>query len=144
VAVERAFAQTGIARAGYASSAPMDCAEIRRLSIEHSHPTLDRVPRGAAVAGQMMHDMNAVEFEEGAIRIDAAIIAEGLGIQPARVHHLLRKRRITSLCERGIDEDAGRHRLTFFHRNRRLRFVADAAGSIIERSLTYCDDGEAP
>ncbi|MEP7245669.1 MAG: DUF6522 family protein [Gammaproteobacteria bacterium] len=87
--------------------------------------------------------MNAIEFEEGAVRIDAAIIAEGLAIQPARVHHLLRKGKITSLCERGIDRDAGRHRLTFFHKNRRLRLVTDAAGSIIERSITDRDDGEA-
>jgi uncharacterized protein DUF6522 len=88
--------------------------------------------------------MSAVEFEEGAIRIDAAILAEGFAIPPARVHHLLRKGKITSLCERGIDEDAGRHRLTFFHRNRRLRLVTDAAGSIIERSVTDRDAGEAP
>jgi hypothetical protein len=88
--------------------------------------------------------MNAVEFEEGAVRIEAAIIADGLGIKPARVHHLLRKGKITSLCERGIDQDAGRHRLTFFHGKRRLRLVTDAAGSIIERSITDRDDGEAP
>jgi hypothetical protein len=88
--------------------------------------------------------MNAVEFEEGAIRIDAAIIAEGLGIEPSRVHHLMRKGKITSLCERGIDQDAGRHRLTFFHRKRRLRLVTDAAGSIIERSIADRDHGEAP
>jgi uncharacterized protein DUF6522 len=88
--------------------------------------------------------MNAVEFEEGAIRIDAAIIAEGFAIQPARVHHLLRRGKITSLCERGIDDDAGRLRLTFFHRNRRLRLVTDAAGRIIERSVSARDAGEAP
>ena len=88
--------------------------------------------------------MNAVEFEQGAIRIDAAIIAAGFAIKPVLVHHLLRKGKITSLCERGIDEDAGRYRLTFFHKNRRLRLVTDAAGNIIERSVTARDDGEAP
>ena len=88
--------------------------------------------------------MNSVEFEEGAIRIDAAIIAEGFGIPPSRVQHLMRKGKITSLCERGIDQDAGRHRLTFIHRQRRLRLVTDAAGSIIERSIADREQGEAP
>jgi hypothetical protein len=85
--------------------------------------------------------MNAIEFEESAVRIDAAIIADGLGIKAPRVHHLMRKGKITSLCERGIDQDAGLHRLTFFHGNRRLRIVTDAAGRIINRSITTRDGG---
>ncbi|MCB1623989.1 MAG: hypothetical protein KDI32_05345, partial [Pseudomonadales bacterium] len=76
--------------------------------------------------------MNAVEFEDGAVCIDAAVIAAGLELKAEQIHSLLRKRRITSLCERGIDQDAGHYRLTFFHKNRRLRLVTDAAGSIIE------------
>ena len=88
--------------------------------------------------------MNAVEFEHGAVRIDADIIAAGLAIEPALILPLLREGKITSLCERGIRRDAGRMRLTFFHGNRRLRLVADAAGNIIERSVTDDDPSEAP
>jgi uncharacterized protein DUF6522 len=80
--------------------------------------------------------MSAVKFEQGAVRVDAEMIAAGLAIDPALVHPLLREGKITSLCESGIDQDAGRYRLTFFHQNRRLRLVTDAAGNIIERSVS--------
>jgi Family of unknown function (DUF6522) len=29
-----------------------------------------------------------------------------------------------TLCERGVDEEAGRYRLTFFHENRRFRLLS--------------------
>jgi uncharacterized protein DUF6522 len=77
--------------------------------------------------------MNAVTFLNGEFRVDAEIVAEGLGLSPAIVLAGMRQRRITSLCERGVDEDAGRYRLTFFYAQRRLRLVVDEAGIIIER-----------
>ena len=80
--------------------------------------------------------MSAVKFEQGAVRVDAEMIAAGLAIDPALVHPLLREGKITSLCESGIDQDAGLYRLTFFHESRRLRLVTDAAGNIIERSVS--------
>jgi hypothetical protein len=43
--------------------------------------------------------------------------------------------KLTSRCEHGVDEDAGRYRLTFFHENRRLRLITDSTGQIIRRSL---------
>ncbi|MDE4914684.1 DUF6522 family protein [Methylobacterium sp. 092160098-2] len=58
--------------------------------------------------------MPAIEFEDGAVQIDATIIAEGLGIEPALVQARMREGRITIRHERGTDEDAGRQRLTFF------------------------------
>jgi hypothetical protein len=88
--------------------------------------------------------MNAVEFEQGAVRIDASIIAAGLAIEPALVLPLLRAGKITSLCERGVDQDAGRVRLTFFHENRRLRLITDTAGNIIDRCFTDGDHRGAP
>jgi hypothetical protein len=42
--------------------------------------------------------------------------------------------KITSLAERGIDADRGRHRLTFFSEHRRFRLVVDDSGAIIQRS----------
>ena len=84
--------------------------------------------------------MNKVEFEQGAFSVDANLIAEGLGIEPARVQPAMRDGSITSLFERGVDDDAGHCRLTFFHGTLRFRLVVDAAGNIIERTAT--DTGE--
>ncbi|MGH8138390.1 MAG: DUF6522 family protein [Steroidobacteraceae bacterium] len=78
--------------------------------------------------------MSTVVFEEGAISIDAAIVAEGFAIEPALVQPLMHEGKITSLCERGANEDRGRYRLTFFHEKQCLRLVIDATGNIIEQS----------
>jgi uncharacterized protein (UPF0276 family) len=66
--------------------------------------------------------------------IDAQIVADALGLSPAQVLEHLRSHRITGIFERGIDEDEGRYRLTFFHGQRRVRLVVDAHGAIVERS----------
>ena len=62
-----------------------------------------------------------IAFQDGAVCIDATVIAQGLGIEAASVQSLMRGGEITSLCEAGADEDAGRHRVTFF---------AEADGSV--------------
>lgn len=78
--------------------------------------------------------MTTIEFDEGAISVDAKLIAEGLAIDPAVVQSKMREGKITSLCERGVGEDAGRYRLTFFHESRRFRVLVDTEGKILERS----------
>lgn len=78
--------------------------------------------------------MSTVVFEEGAVSIDAAIVAEGFAIDPALVQRLMHEGKITSLCERGANEDTGRYRLTFFHDKRCLRLIIDATGNIIDQS----------
>lgn len=80
--------------------------------------------------------MSSVEIEQCAVSIDAAIIAAGFAIEPALVQPLMREGQITSLCEHGVDRDAGRYRLTFFHGKQRFRLMIDAAGNILERSTT--------
>ena len=77
--------------------------------------------------------MAMIEFEEGAIQVDATIVAEGLGIEPSLVQERMREGKITSLCERGIDEDNGRYRLTFFSENRRFRLVVVERGNVVQR-----------
>ena len=72
--------------------------------------------------------MPDIEIQDGTIQIDASFLGEGLGLEPSRVPELLRSGVITSRCERGLGEDEGRFRLTFFHAGRRLRLVVDAAG----------------
>ncbi|WP_372425194.1 DUF6522 family protein [Salinarimonas chemoclinalis] len=66
--------------------------------------------------------------------VDATLIGSGLGLAPERVVALLREGAITSLVERGENEDAGRWRLTFFHASARFRIVVDDEGRVISRS----------
>ena len=88
--------------------------------------------------------MNTVVFEQGAVSIDAAVVAEGFAIEPALIQPLMHSGAITSRYERGTNEDTGRHRLTFFHEKRCLRLVIDAAGNIIERSTSAIGERQAP
>src|SRR4051812_50006129 len=84
-----------------------------------------------------MHQVQAmkpIEFEDGTIQIEASVIAEGLGLTLPRLREQMRAGRITSLAERGVDADSGRHRLTFFSEHRRFRVVVDQTGAIIQRS----------
>ena len=83
-----------------------------------------------------------VEFLDGSFHVAAEAVASGLGVAPADVPELLRTGRITSLCEKGLDEDAGSYRLTFFHGNRRLRLMVDERGRIFRRGLI--DFGDQP
>ena len=83
-----------------------------------------------------------VEIQDGEIQLDAQIIADGFDLEPARIPALMRDGAITSLCECGIDEDAGRYRLTFFHKSRRFRLVVDDTGALIQRGII--DFGNRP
>jgi hypothetical protein len=62
--------------------------------------------------------MAVVEFEQGTLSIDAAVIGRGLNVEPFLVPVRMHEGKITVLCERGFNEDAGRYRLTFFYENR--------------------------
>ncbi len=78
--------------------------------------------------------MRSVEFEHGAFSVDAALVAEGLGIEPELVQSRMRDGSITSPCERGFGNDSGRYRLTFFHGMQRFYLVVDSTGHVIEKS----------
>jgi hypothetical protein len=86
--------------------------------------------------------MKPIEFGDGTVQVDASVIAEGLGITLPLLRKQMRAGEITSLSERGIDGDSGRHRLTFFSEHRRFRIVVDQRGAIIQRSAL--DFGNAP
>ncbi|WP_424034084.1 DUF6522 family protein [Methylocella sp.] len=75
-----------------------------------------------------------IVFHEGAIEVDARLIAQGLGLGVASLQALKRASKVTSLCERGVGNDLGLHRLTFFYGNRRFRLVVGQAGNVISRS----------
>src|SRR5271166_5814455 len=76
-----------------------------------------------------------IEIHDGVIQVDASIVGESLGLEPFEVQSLMREGKLTSSCERGVDEDEGRYRLTFFPGGRRLRLIIDGAGQIIRRSV---------
>ncbi|KDB01662.1 hypothetical protein U879_21315 [Defluviimonas sp. 20V17] len=74
-----------------------------------------------------------IGFENGTIQVDAEEIAPGLRLTPDEVMQGFRNGTITSVCEQGQDEDAGRHRLTFTSADRRLRLIVDAEGRVLKR-----------
>lgn len=85
----------------------------------------------------MSSEHGGIEFDGETFSVDAAVIAESFGIAAPLVRSLMREGRITSRCERGIDQDAGRYRLTFFHEDRSVRLVIDESGEIVEREVDY-------
>ena len=88
--------------------------------------------------------MKPIEFSDGEVEIDASIVAEGLGIALPRLREGMRAGTITSVSERGVDADQGRHRLTFFSEHRRFRVVVDASGAIVQRSAVDFGDSSLP
>jgi hypothetical protein len=97
-----------------------------------------------AAAKHQVQRMKPIEFENGAVQIDASIVAEGLGLAPSLLKEEMRAGRITSLAERGVDADVGRHRLTFFSEHRRFRVIVDQTGEIIQRSAVDFGDQSLP
>jgi hypothetical protein len=86
-----------------------------------------------------------VELENGTFQIDATIVADGLRVSPLLLQEEMRAGRITGFAERGVDADAGRHRLSFFSSRRRFRVVIDdATGRIIQRSAVDFADSPLP
>lgn len=83
-----------------------------------------------------------IEIEDGAFCVDCSTLGGLLHIHPADIPELMRKRAITSVCERGIDDHEGQFRLSFFYGNRRGRLRVDESGRILQRSVV--DFGERP
>jgi uncharacterized protein DUF6522 len=100
--------------------------------------------RMTAATRHQVQGMKPIEFENGIVQIDAAIVAEGLGLAPSLLQEEMRAGRITSLAERGVDADSGRHRLTFFSEHRRFRLVIDETGAVIQRSAVDFGDSALP
>lgn len=63
-----------------------------------------------------------------AIEIDGVMVARELGLEVDEFRRLMDIRKIKVLCERGTGEDAGHYRATFYHADRRARFIVDRFG----------------
>ncbi len=66
--------------------------------------------------------------------VDAELVGAALGVEPASVPARMRSGEITSRCETGVAEDAGRFRLTLFCDGRALRLTVDGEGTILSRA----------
>lgn len=67
--------------------------------------------------------------------IDASILGELLNVAPSFVQDLMRRREITSFCERGEGQHKGQYRLTFLYKRRRARLGVTESGEVIRRSV---------
>ncbi len=85
----------------------------------------------------MLIERNGDEF-----CVDAAMLATLFKVPASDILDLMRAGQITSVCEQGESEHAGRHRLTFFLGNRRARLEVDDEGQVLKRSVV--DFGERP
>jgi hypothetical protein len=88
--------------------------------------------------------MTDVQIEDRAIVVDAEVIGSSLGICENLVQPLMREGKITTLSERGIDDDAGTWRLTFFYDSRRARLIVSEHGHILRRSRIDFGDRAIP
>lgn len=75
--------------------------------------------------------MPDIEISPDEIQVDAAIVARALKLAPRELQARMRAGTVTSRCERGEGEDAGRLRLTFFSDTRRARITVDENGSVL-------------
>lgn len=73
--------------------------------------------------------------------VDAALLAGLLDLPEAEIRQLMQTGRITSVCEKGVEEHADQFRLSFFHGGRCARISIDGSGTIIDSSVS--DDGNA-
>lgn len=74
-----------------------------------------------------------ISFESGEATVDATLVAEGLRLNPDAVPGMIRNGAITCAFERGVDDDEGKFRLTFWHERQRFRIVVDRDGRVLKR-----------
>ncbi|WP_022705004.1 DUF6522 family protein [Pseudorhodobacter ferrugineus] len=75
--------------------------------------------------------MTPVELGENGFVVAAESIADAFGLAASAVQGLMQSNAITSRCEKGVGEDEGRWRLTFYYNNRAFRLTVDGASQIV-------------
>lgn len=75
-----------------------------------------------------------VSFQDDDIEVETTDIASAFGISPDEVMKRIREGAISSVCEKGVDEDEGRYRITFFTDTCRLQLIAERGGFVLQRS----------
>ncbi|GAB4390201.1 DUF6522 family protein [Albidovulum sp.] len=78
--------------------------------------------------------MTRIERDGAGFVVPPPLLAEAFGIDEAAVKAAMQGGAMTSRCETGVGEDAGRWRLTFRHGDHALRLIVDADGRILRRA----------
>jgi len=78
---------------------------------------------------------SAITIVDGEITVDAELLAPKLGLSAAALQAEMRKGSIDSVAEAGIEEDAGRTRLTFRYGTRAWTVTVEPDGTVVERAL---------
>lgn len=77
----------------------------------------------------------AICVEDGEITVEASALAPKLGLTIEALKENMAKGLVMGVTETGLDEDAGRTRVTFRYRARVWRVVIDSDGSLFEAPI---------
>ena len=81
-----------------------------------------------------------VALSDNGATVDAHDLGPLLGLDPADVPTKMRVGEITSRSEQGVDEDAGRIRLTFWYAGQRVRLICGADGTVLKTTRIRTKD----
>jgi Family of unknown function (DUF6522) len=81
----------------------------------------------------MADEPGKICFKSGEATVDATLVAEGPRLKFDAVPGMIRDGTITCAFERGIDDDEGKFRLTFWPGRQRFRAVVDSEGRVLQR-----------
>ena len=87
---------------------------------------------------------SAITIADGEITVDAELLAPKLGLSAEALKAEMRKGNVSSVAETGIDEDAGRTRVTFRYRTRAWTVVVDPDGTLRDRLSIMLVESLAP
>src|SRR5688572_1593182 len=63
--------------------------------------------------------------------VEGAVVAQQLGLEVPEFRRMMESGRIVVLCERGVGDDTGTYRASFYFGKRRARLVLDHRGRVI-------------
>ena len=81
----------------------------------------------------LSHPTAAITIADGEITVDAERLAPRLGLSAEALKAEMHKGNVSSVAETGINEDAGRTRVTFRYRTRAWTVVVEPDGTVIEK-----------
>ncbi len=84
----------------------------------------------------MSTGQSTISINNDGATVDVTVLADGLGVEAADIHLLIRQGKLTSKFEKGVGDDAGRCRLTFWMGAKRFRILVDAQGTVLKRFHT--------
>ncbi len=90
------------------------------------------------------HPAEAIAIVDGEITVDAERLAPKLGLSVAALKAEMRKGMVSSVAESGLNEDAGRTRVTFRYRTRTWTVVVYPDGTLHERLSFMLVENRAP